>query len=347
MIFPVFRDPSDKNPIELNQETLLNWGQSTLDFDFPRRETPADEIIRSIICECIGDNISFEQMSGGGTHFVYLVQGTNNTKCVLRVASPERRNALVGSIYWKQVVRELGVQTPEILHFDLSMTRHVYPYVFQSYLEGRELNKVFSFLNTQQLSDVAMGVAKSQLSISSISPIAGYGAVFSHLDTGFWRNWHDAVDFFSSYNREALLKALPESCQIIESIKRGRDKLQDYLSGVRQIPYFDDVTLKNVLVYKGRFGGIIDLDTIGFGDPLWPIANTKRQLIENGASFKYTDLLAQALGYQSSDVSDVVDFYTQVIGSYELARVVSRQKPDSIDDKTRRLQRWLFKESHG
>lgn len=51
-------------------------------------------------------------------------------------------------------------------------------------------------------------------------------------------------------------------------------QLQPYLRSVQPVCFLDDLTTKNVMVQDGSLQGIIDLDLVCFGDPLWTIGVT-------------------------------------------------------------------------
>ena len=60
---------------------------------------------------------------------------------------------------------------------------------------------------------------------------------------------------------------------------------------VRPIPYLDDISTNNLLIYEGKLSGVIDIDWMGFGDMLTFAAMTKVALLNMDLDIKYVDYL--------------------------------------------------------
>lgn len=74
-------------------------------------------------------------------------------------------------------------------------------------------------------------------------------------------------------------------------IKKLQQEIQGYLDKVRPIPYLDDISTKNLLIYEGKLSGIIDIDWMGFGNMLTFVAMTKVALLNMNSDTKYIDYL--------------------------------------------------------
>jgi hypothetical protein len=91
----------------------------------------------------------------------------------------------------------------------------------------------------------------------------------------------------------------------------------------------DDTTTKNVLISDGRLRGIVDVDYVCFGDPLFTVALTRMALLSMGADLEYTDAWCAALALDAHERAALtlytcvfcVDFLSEVghIGNHNTA----------------------------
>jgi hypothetical protein len=99
-------------------------------------------------------------------------------------------------------------------------------------------------------------------------------------------------------------------CTQLSALVRGRlARHGDYFSRVVPTPYLDDVTTKNVIIDGGVVTGIVDVDWLGYGDPLMTPALAKVSLIGSGQSTAYADIWCDELDL-TEEQTDVFDAYT-------------------------------------
>lgn len=95
----------------------------------------------------------------------------------------------------------------------------------------------------------------------------------------------------------------------LSSPERHRTEgLSAYFSQVPPTPFLDDVTTKNVLVYEGKLSGIVDVDWVCFGDPLFTVALTRAAILSAGYPPDYTDHWCALLGVTRAQAA-AVRFY--------------------------------------
>lgn len=58
---------------------------------------------------------------------------------------------------------------------------------------------------------------------------------------------------------------------------------------VAPVAFLDDTTTKNVLIHQGRLSGIVDVDVVCYGDPLYVLALTYVALEAAGFGSDYAD----------------------------------------------------------
>jgi len=68
-----------------------------------------------------------------------------------------------------------------------------------------------------------------------------------------------------------------------------------YFSRVASVFYYDDMSSKNVIVRDGRFAGLVDLDTVAFGDPLEGVGRIEASWYGAAYGRTYADALMEAL----------------------------------------------------
>jgi hypothetical protein len=91
-----------------------------------------------------------------------------------------------------------------------------------------------------------------------------------------------------------------QSCRLVEGFLRilmkvNGDSGEDELSAVTAIPFLWDASERNVIVFNGKITGIVDVDDICFGNPLFVLALTHAALALEGLDTLYTDYWEQAL----------------------------------------------------
>ena len=68
------------------------------------------------------------------------------------------------------------------------------------------------------------------------------------------------------------------------------------LEAVRPRAFLDDTTTKNVIVERGRLSGIVDVDVVCYGDPLFTVALTRASLRSRDLPLDYVECWCEALG---------------------------------------------------
>ena len=109
-------------------------------------------------------------------------------------------------------------------------------------------------------------------------------------------------------------------------------RMTESFDDVRRRAFLHDVTTKNVIVHNGVLSGIVDVDSMAFGDPLWTVALTRMSLLAMRQPLDYVDIQADALAQATS--AERLDVYTALHGlSFlgELGQAFNRDAPAAID----------------
>jgi len=65
------------------------------------------------------------------------------------------------------------------------------------------------------------------------------------------------------------------------------------LNNIEPIAFLHDATTKNVIVSGGKVSGLVDVDEMAFGDPLWTTALTQMSLLSARRPVAYIDFLTE------------------------------------------------------
>ena len=178
-------------------------------------------------------------------------------------------------------------------------------------LPGTDLEHAHAGLTPQQRRDVADGVVRAQQIVASSTPAGGgFGYVNWPRD---WPHatWRDVVRAELTSSRARMERAGAVDPRHADRVDALLPRFDDYLAGVRPIPFLDDTTTRNVIVHDGRLSGIVDVDSICYGDVLFTVGLTRMALFSMGQPTGYADHWLARLNV-TDEQRRAVEFYTAV-----------------------------------
>ena len=107
----------------------------------------------------------------------------------------------------------------------------------------------------------------------------------------------------------AFLQAGIFDPNVVTQIEYIAELLRDYFAAVQPTPFLHDTTTKNVIVDNGKLSGIVDVDSLCFGDPLLVPALTNMALLASNQATDYVDYWLSHLALDSMQ-RRVFAFYT-------------------------------------
>lgn len=260
---------------------------------------------QKICLECFHSGASsVTRLTTGICNYVFDVS-VDGKRCVIRMS--DRPESLQGSINWLKRLSGMGLPIPDLLYADTGFSP---PYIVISRLEGSDLGAVYGSLTGAEKRGICREVVRAQRILATLPPAAGYGYLRSYDDhEGMRASWGEVV--LSHLHRSAGRIADngifdPGYSARVEELLPGYG---GYFESIRPLPFFDDATTKNVLVDKGVFTGIVDLDCICFGDRLYTIALTRMSLLEAGQDLEYIDFWMEEESLDQVQRA-VLDLYT-------------------------------------
>lgn len=122
-----------------------------------------------------------------------------------------------------------------------------------------------------------------------------YGISDSYENVTEFKSWHD----FLSHRLHLFKKIIGEGgifdVNQVEKAISISDNMIEIFHGILATPFLWDASERNVIVYNGKISGIVDVDEVCFGDPLFVLGLTYVALENDGHDTLYTDYWADAL----------------------------------------------------
>jgi Ser/Thr protein kinase RdoA (MazF antagonist) len=246
----------------------------------------------------------------GLAHYVYDVTLPDQQHVVARMAASSPAS-LNGAIYWSQRLQSLKLPLPALLGDDRHAHLTPFPALILEYLPGTDLGHIYHLLSRTQKVSLAAELAQIQQQVATLPLGPGYGYAVSYDDRGLLPTWPDVIEqsLARSYNRIAALGRV--NVTYVERMRALMPSFSTYFSSTPPTAFLDDTTTKNVLISEGRLSGIVDVDYVCFGDPLFTLALTQMALLSMEADLEYTDAWCDALALDAHQRA-VLSFYTCV-----------------------------------
>ena len=99
--------------------------------------------------------------------------------------------------------------------------------------------------------------------------------------------------------------------------------------------FLDDITTKNVIINNGVLSGIVDVDSLAFGDSLLTVALTKVSLLSSGYDTEYTDYWTERLDLDTKQ-KKALDLYSAIFCLdflSEEGQVFNKKKSTNVNSK--------------
>jgi aminoglycoside phosphotransferase (APT) family kinase protein len=296
-------------------------------------EVDAFEIAAAVLGE---DPSSVRRFPTGLQHFVYDVELTSGRRAVVRIAEPENRPHFEGALHWDAQLRPLGIPLPDILHADLTMERFTFPYLVLERLPGTDLGEVYDELSVPQRADLAREMVELQRRTAELPEAPGFGYALDSTGWGLAKQWRRVLGGSLRMTRrwiEGVGVVDPAWADRVEAKLATAGELDD----VRPRAFLHDITTKNVIVDQGRLSGIVDVDSMAFGDPLWTVALTRMALLSMKSPTDYIDAWVDAMDPGTAP-AERLDLYTAlhcVAFLGEIGQAFNRDAPQDVDEEYR------------
>lgn len=218
--------------------------------------------------------VQIERCGVGIANYVFAVS-TAAEKFILRCSKEE--DAYKDTVYWLSKLSVCEIPIPIVLS---KGTYRDYSYLILSYIPGDDIGNIYRKLNDSEKKQIAKEVVKIRQRVSRIE-----------ISTDTEWTWNSFIDELLNRAEERIKRKHYFDTDKIHIIKKLQQEIKEYLDAVQPIPYLDDISTKNLLIYNGKVSGVIDIDWIGLGDMLTFVALTKVALLNMDLDTKYIDYL--------------------------------------------------------
>ncbi len=272
-------------------------------------EEPNEVLAAAMAAEVLSGPLRVTRFPTGTSHFVYEAVSSDDRAVVVRASRGSQVEILRDALYWSQLLRPMGVPLPEVLHADDGMSRHPFPFMILERLPGRDLGQVVGDLSEDELSRLAGELARVQEIVTSLPPGKGFGFT-PHRDGPFpHESWAGVLTGQVARSRRRLRAAGIVCERLADRVETALLDIGDYCADVPATPFLHDITTKNVIVEGGRLSGIVDVDDLCFGDPLFLVGLIRMALLAHGHAPFYAECWRQAYS-RDRDADRVLDVYT-------------------------------------
>lgn len=203
-------------------------------------------------------------MTTGICHEVYELK-YDSTSFILRMNS--EKELIYGTHRFLPLFKKLGIKTPDIVSEDYSKTDFPFCYQILTRLEGEDLANIFPQLSEIELSGIAKDLSEIFDKFKSLPIESSFGGM-----TGLHEDKRENQLIILEAKKEQIIQRNEQSHVLEEEILDRYldllDKYREYFLNVRPQLYFDDMNSKNVMIYNGKFNGLVDLDFMMKGDYL-------------------------------------------------------------------------------
>jgi len=271
-------------------------------------QTPNEQIASSIVQSMTGElMLSSTRLATGDQHFVYAVK-TSDTEYVLRMTNISNKNKFHAAIAWQNMLLPLGVPLAEFIKSDLDAKYSPYPALLMMRLPGDDLINVYPHLTDADKKNLANEMINIQALCASLPDGPGYGILDSYNAMPAEKTWYEFLSNRLKLYKDHITKSAVFNPRFVTQVLHVAKDMEACFSVIRPRPFLWDASERNVLVHNGKITGIVDVDEICFGDPLFVIALTSTCLELEGLDTLYTDYWAAAL-HLDRPAQTRLDFY--------------------------------------
>lgn len=258
-------------------------------------EKPSKQIASSVVKSMTDEKvISISRMLTGDQNFVFAVK-TADSEYVIRMTDEGHKQKFQAAIYWQKMLIPLGVPLAEFIQTDLEGKYSPFPALLMKRLLGNDLVNVYPSLTHAEKKSLASEIIKIQALVTKLPEGPGFGITDSYEHAHEFKTWYEflmqRLQFFEEQVKNNNVFDFKKVSNVIAIAKN----IADDLKTIPATPFLWDASERNVIIHNGKITGIVDVDELCFGDPLFVIALTSTALELEKQDNVYTDYWAELL----------------------------------------------------
>ncbi len=311
------------------------------------RTPSADDALR-IAERFLGDApTSCVRFTTGLRNWVFDVTTGDGRQVVIRLSRPEHRDELASGLFWAERLAHVGVPVARALASDVVAPQ---PFVILERLSGTDIGNVIHTLSPSQVGAAAAAVAQMQRRTALLAPARGYGYALTD-DAELAPTWRSVLNEEIERAEASIRSAGSVDLRWVDDVTTYLEQESTIVENVEPTAFLHDATTKNVIVDNGSVVGLVDVDLMAFGDPLWAVALTRMSLLSAGYATTYADEQIHAIDSRS-DANERVNLYSALHCLSFLGELGQRFNQNTApvinDEHQRHLERTLSRLlSHG
>ena len=283
---------------------------------------PDESTAIAVAADFLTGPVQITRFLTGLQHFVFEAK-SGRDKVVVRLSRRDAASVAEDSVYWSNYLRPLGVPLPKLIHADTTMTRHPFPFVILERLPGQDLGLVIDRLKDDHLRDLALHLARIQSIVTDLPEGKGYGFA-PRMEGDFpFSTWQDLIHAEVSRSQKRIRRAGAVDENSADRIRAAAEAFAGYFEGIAPTPFLHDITTKNVIVDGNRLSGIVDVDDLCFGDPIFLVGLIRMALLAHGNPISYADAWVGTLKPDREQIR-ALDFYTALFSVNFMAELGQR-----------------------
>lgn len=257
--------------------------------------SPDEQVASSVVASMTGEKvISASRMPTGDQNFVFAVN-TTDSEYVIRMTDVNHKQKFIAAVYWQQMLLPLGVPLAEFIKIDLDGKYSQFPSLLMRRLLGDDLVNVYPNLTDADKRDLASEIIQIQDLTKTMPEGPGFGITDSYEHAHEFKTWYDFLMQRLLYFKDVVTENKAFDPDKITKVISIAETMKEELSSIPSTPFLWDASERNVLIHDGKITGIVDVDELCFGDPLFVIALTSASLELEGLDTVYTDYWAELL----------------------------------------------------
>jgi len=273
---------------------------------------------------------TIKRFSTGSEHYVYDVKTKSKKNLVVRMGREDARKTISSAVYWYNILKPKGVPLSQLLFSEVEKNLSHFPVMIMERLRGKDLGDVYSELSQEQKRQLIQEIFNIQEKVSSLPMAQGYGYATSFEDKFLMPTWIALLQNQLDRSRRRTIKAGLININYVDKIDKLINEKSHYFSTIKPVGFLDDTTTKNVIVDNGKLTGIVDVDFVCFGDPLFVVALTQMALLSKGYNTDYISYWLELLKLPD-DQNKILTLYTLIhcVGFMsELGHSFNKEKPN-------------------
>jgi Ser/Thr protein kinase RdoA (MazF antagonist) len=261
-------------------------------------ETLAREIAGKLLHQEI---VKSQRLPTGNQNYVYAVS-TANQNYVIRLTTARHKAKFLSADYWQDQLLPLGIPLAPFIAKDLEGELSPFPALVMPKLPGDDLGAVYPRLSTTNKKSLARQIVTIHSSLKQLPEAKTYGYISAIESETKHQSWPDflAADIDVASQRITKFGYFPNSYQ--QKITHFTNVMRPTLEKVRPQIFMPDTTVKNVLVADATIQGLVDVDEMCAGDPLFVLSLTYAGLEVDGHDTDYADFWAEQLKLDSDSL---------------------------------------------